>query len=75
MPMDARKRIVPEHDPQSGGNLPLQVTEDHIQAPATRALVIPILDKRIRGILWTAYVVHWTNRSKRRERSAEFIEG
>ena len=62
--MDAGQRIVPEHDPQSGGNIPLQITKDHIQTPAIRALVIPILDERIGSILWTMYVVQGTNRKQ-----------
>lgn len=59
--MTPGKGIVLEHDPQSGGNIPLQITKDHVQAPAIRALVIPILDESVGRILWTAYVVHGTD--------------
>jgi hypothetical protein len=45
--MDAGKRILPERDPQAGGDIPLQITKDYIQTPAIRALVVPILDERI----------------------------
>jgi hypothetical protein len=55
--MNAGKRIVPEYDPQSAGNVPLEITKDDIQASTIWTLVIPILDERIRRVLWTAYVV------------------
>jgi hypothetical protein len=62
--MNAGTGIVPEHDPQLGGNILLQITKDHIQTAAIRTLVIPILDERIRGILRTFYVVQRTNRKQ-----------
>lgn len=58
MVMNAGKGIVPEHDSQSGGDITLQVTKDHIQAPAIRALVIPVLNERIGGVHLTVSVVH-----------------
>jgi len=54
------KRIVPENDPQSGGNILLQIAKNHIQAPAIRALVIAILDECMGCVLWTVYVVYGT---------------
>jgi hypothetical protein len=62
--MDAGKRIVPEHDPQSGGKIRLQISKDHIQTPAIRALVVPILDQRIGGVLLTVHVVYGMNRKQ-----------
>ena len=62
--MDAGKSIVPKNNPQSGGNIPLQITKDHVQAPAIRALVIPILNERKGGILSTVYVIQGTNRKQ-----------
>jgi hypothetical protein len=59
--MNAGKRIVPVHNPQSGGHILLEITKDHVQAPAIRALVIPILNEHVERILWTAYVVYRTN--------------
>jgi hypothetical protein len=51
MVMNAGERVVPEDDPQSGGDVSLQVMKGHVQTPAIRALVISILNERIGGIL------------------------
>ena len=52
---------MPEHNPQSRGNILLQVTQNHIEAPAIRAFIIPIFDERVRCILRAVYVVHGTD--------------
>src|SRR5271165_2437999 len=64
MMMDSRERIVPEDDPQSGGDRILQVAKDRVQTPAIRALVISILNQRIGRILRTVRVVLGTKRKQ-----------
>jgi hypothetical protein len=58
------KRVVPERDPQPSGNIVLQVPEKHIQTPAIRALVIPVLNECVGSIRRTVCVVHGANREQ-----------
>ena len=58
------KRVVPERDPQPSGNIVLQVPDKHIQTPAIRALVIPVLNECVGSILRTMCVVQGANRKQ-----------
>jgi len=58
--VDPRKRIMPEHDPQSRGDVALQVAKDSVQTAAIWTLIISILYECVGGILWSVHVVRWT---------------